>query len=217
MTNDNILIIHGIGSGFRGNLTTDHISKLLNVSPERIKLFDYSKYLDSVVWPRYTLFPVTMWAEKNKFSDQVGDVTAWIGSGGAREKISSTFLKTVLYEKPKYIISHSLGSVIAYQALVKDSRFIGVPQLAYSPTYIGLGSPLHLWTLRQLAGIAFDHDTHMNENSFFIQGKKDPVTKWGKNPWKFLDNNINNLSVYTPNLGHDLTSYLKYIAEEIKL
>ncbi len=215
--NDSILIIHGVGCGFKNKLTAEQVSKVLKVAPERIKMFDYAKYLDSVVWPRFTLFPVTMWASKNQFADQVGDVVAWIGSGGAREKLASTFLKTILHEKPKYIVAHSLGSVIAYQALLKDNGFEGAPSLDYSPTYVGLGSPLHLWTLRQLAGFSGDHNTHISENSIFIQGKKDPVAKWGKNPWKFLDNNVNNLGVFTPDVDHDLMGYLEYIAEEIKI
>lgn len=214
---DGILLIHGVGSGFSNTLTPHDISKVLKVNPGRIRLFDYAKYLDSIVWPRYALFPITMWAKKNKFADEIGDVTAWIGSGGAREKIASAFLKTVLHERVKHIIAHSLGSVIAYQALLKDDRFVGVPNLDYKPTYIGLGSPLHLWTFRKLGGFSGDHNTYINEDSIFIQGKKDSITKWGKNPWKFLDNNVNNLNVFTPNVDHDLMGYLKYIAEEIKI
>lgn len=215
--NDTILIIHGVGNGFNNIVSVEDISKVLKVSPERIKLFDYAKYLDSILWPRYTLFPITMWAKKNRFADQVGDVTAWIGSGGAREKLASTFLKTILHEKPKYIIAHSLGSVIAYQALLKDDRFTGTPSLDYNPIYIGLGSPLHLWTLRQLGGFSREHNTHLSENSIFIQGKNDPVAKWGKNPWKFLDNNVNNLGVFTPDLDHDLIGYLNCMATELNV
>jgi hypothetical protein len=141
---DSILVVHGVGSGFKKKTYKSDISKLLNVSDDRVRLFDYSAYLDTIKWPRYVLLPVTMWAKHNAFSDQVGDVTAWIGSGGAREKIVSTLLSTILHERPKYIIAHSLGSVITYQALLKDLKFKGAPQLDYNPIFIGLGSPLHL-------------------------------------------------------------------------
>jgi hypothetical protein len=217
MNKDTVLIVHGVGEGFSTEVTVDAISKVLKIDHNRIRLFDYAKYLDSIIWPRYTLFPITMWAKKNKFADQVGDVTAWVGSGGARERIVSNLLKTILYEKPKYIVAHSLGSVIGYQALLKCNDFKGVPELDYNPIYVGLGSPLHLWTLRQLSGLNNEHNTHISENSVFIQGKKDPIAKWGKNPWKFLDNNVNNLGVLTPNIDHDLIGYLNYIAEEVKL
>ena len=214
---ESILVVHGVGSGFKKETSKSDIAKLLNVSEDRVTLFDYSAYLDSIRWPRYVLFPVTVWARHNAFSDQVGDVTAWIGSGGAREKIVSNLLKTILHHKPKYIVAHSLGSVIAYQSLLKDLSFKGVPQLDYKPVFIGLGSPLHLWTLRQLSGLNKDHETHINNDSVFFQGRRDAITGFGKNPWKFLDNNINNLNVYNPMLAHDLNKYLITVSKEVRL
>lgn len=214
---DTILVIHGAGEGFSDKESSSSIAKLLNVPVDKIKLFDYSQYLNTIIWPRIFLFPITMWAKHNLFADQVGDITAWVGSGGAREKLASTFLKTIHLERPKYIIAHSLGTVIAYQALVKDNKFKGVQGLSYNPIFIGAGSPLHLLTFRQLGGFNRDHESYISSNSFFVQGKKDPITKWGKNPWKFLDNNINNLMVHTPPLTHSLENYLAYISKEIAI
>ncbi|CAD6516303.1 hypothetical protein [Paraburkholderia metrosideri] len=130
------------------------------------------------------------------------DVFLYVTRPGVRDAVDKT-VRAALSSQPTVIVSHSLGTVVAYSVLSTDQRTLSVPLL------VTLGSPLAVRPVRDLfRPIAFPDPVETWYNAF---DPHDAVAMYPLNPENFPVGRVieNNAQVqnHTDN-HHGISGYL---------
>ena len=191
MSAKKVLLVHGVHSGNGYDHDKAVMAEALGVEPEELILFKWAHLLDQSALDlrRLGLKLALGWA---RWGDFIDDVISYLLDSATRKRCIMELQEAIKTLKPDVIIAHSLGSVLASQALC------GLPT---APKVIVIGSPLWFsplrWLLKLNEGLsAFSVDRVV------VSGVLDPVSGFGKTfgygrfekPW----------------LNHDLLGYLNY-------
>lgn len=183
-----VLLVHGVHNGNGYDYSREAMAKALEIKPEELILFEWAHLLDNSALDvrRLGLKLALNWAKWGDFAD---DVISYLLDSATRKRCIRNLQETVKALEPDVVIAHSLGSVLACQALPTAPRLIMV------------GSPLWFSPLRWLLKLD-DGLYSYSLDRVTISGKLDPITGFGKafgygtfkKPW----------------IGHDLLGYLSH-------
>lgn len=149
------VFIHGIGDHKPDWLNLQKVSELLDIPKDQIILFEYESLMEKSLLNKALVLAYKMMAPKalGLFSsvlgrdgmpdDYLNDILVYFLGYKTREKILDALDDIILYkDEAMCLVGHSLGSVVAYDALERS----GQPM----DKLITLGSPLSKSIVRKL-------------------------------------------------------------------
>jgi len=186
-----VLLVHGVHSGNGYDHDKTVMAEALGVEPKELILFKWAQLLDQSALDlrRLGLKLALGWA---RWGDFVDDIVSYLLDSATRKRCIRNLQETVRALEPDVVIAHSLGSVLACQALR------GLPN---TPRLVMVGSPLWFRPLRWLLKLD-DGLPDRGPNQMVISGKLDPVSGFGKS---FGAGHLEQ-----PWVGHDLLGYLNH-------